>query len=143
MVHRPGRRPPCPQAEFHFDVFDIASNREIDNLFVEGVTNYVDGLDRLEIDQRRNQEAVNRRIVFSPTVQAVRQNADAFIPGWWISFGNFHQAFYRRDQRFRGNGSIGQKVSDMRNSTRTDQAEDIGKLDVDPVVVRTHPQQLE
>jgi hypothetical protein len=54
MVHGPGRRPPCPQAQFHFDVFDIASNREIDNLFVEGLTNYVDGLDRLEIDQRRN-----------------------------------------------------------------------------------------
>ena len=52
MIHGPGRRPPCPQAQFHFDVFDIASNREIDNLFVEGLTNYVDGLDRLEIDQR-------------------------------------------------------------------------------------------
>ena len=56
---------------------------------------------------------------------------------------DFLQAFYRRDQRFRGNGLIGQKVGDMRNSTRTDQAEDIGKLDVDPVVVRTPPQQLE
>ena len=80
MVHGPGRRPPCPQAELHFDVFDIASNREIDNLLVEGVTNYVHGLDCLEIDQRRNQEAVNRRIVFSPTVLAVRQNANAVIP---------------------------------------------------------------
>ena len=52
MVHGPGCGSPCPQAQFHFDVFDIASNREIDNLFVEGLTNYVDGLDRLEIDQR-------------------------------------------------------------------------------------------
>jgi hypothetical protein len=60
MVHGPGRRPPCPQAQFHFDVFDIASNREIDNLFVEGVTNDVQCPDRLEIDQRRNQEAVDR-----------------------------------------------------------------------------------
>src|ERR671920_256779 len=118
MVHGPGCRPLSPQAEFHFDVFDITGNREIDNLLVESLTDQTDGLDRLEIDQRRNQEAVNRRIVFSPALQAMRQYVDALTPGWWISFGDFHQAFYRRDQRFRGNRLIGQKISNVRNSTR-------------------------
>jgi hypothetical protein len=68
MVYGPGRRPPGPHAQFQFDIFDITRHREIDDLFVEGVTDNVQGLDRPEIDQRRNQEAIDRRSIVRSTV---------------------------------------------------------------------------
>ncbi len=51
-----------PQAEGNFHIFCVAGNRDIDRTSVECIPDYINRLDRLQIDQSRHRNAADQRI---------------------------------------------------------------------------------
>ena len=120
--------PAVSDAHLNFDIFNIAENGKVDAFHGVGGTDQVDGLNRAEIDEATNQEAVQDRIIRYIFLQHAGKDADAVLTAIRMLLCNLLKAFQDRDVVPSSYTVVFEGACESGNGGRSDHRENLGQL---------------